>query len=72
MSHKSKTCLYTVLTIGLLACLWVGWRDFDPRIPQDEVRENIQSAVRWTLQLLIQYVIPAAIIVYFGKEAYAA
>jgi hypothetical protein len=71
MSHDSKPYLYTVLSIALVACLWVGWYDFEPWIPQHEVRENIRSSIRWTIQFLVQDAIPAAIIIYFGREAYA-
>lgn len=71
MSHDSKPYLYAVLSIVLLACLWAGWHDYDPWIPQDEVREGIRSGIRWTMQFLVQYAIPVAIIIYFGKDAYA-
>lgn len=68
-SYHSKLWLYAVLTLVLLACLWFGWRDFDPWIPQEEVRENIRSTIRWTVQVLVQYAIPGAIIIFFGNEA---
>jgi hypothetical protein len=71
MSHGRKPYLYFVLSFVLLACLWVGWHDFDPWISQDEIRENIRPSIRWTIQFLVQYAIPTAIIIYFGKEAYA-
>lgn len=71
MAHERKPYLYAVLFIVLLACLWIGWHDFNPRIPQDEVREGVRLTIRWTIQLMVQYIIPAAIIIYFGKEAYA-
>ncbi len=67
--HRSKPVLYLILAIVLFACLWIGWRDFDPWIPQDEVRENIRLTIRWVIQVLIQYVIPGAIIIFFCKEA---
>lgn len=70
-SYRSKLWLYAVLTLVLLACLWVGWRDFDFSIPQEEVRENIRSTIRWAIQVMVQYVIPAAIVIFFGKEAIA-
>ena len=69
--RSSRLWLYVILTLVLLACLWVGWRDFDPWIPQDEVRENIRSSIRWVIQVLVQYVIPGAIVIFFGKEAIA-
>ena len=67
-SHRSKRWLYVILAFAFLACLWVGWRDFDPWIPQNEVRENIRSTIRWLIQVLVQYAIPGAIIIFFGKE----
>ncbi|NCT66005.1 MAG: hypothetical protein GXC76_00015 [Rhodanobacteraceae bacterium] len=71
MSRPGKRWLYAVLTCVLLACLWIGWRDFDPWVPQDEVRENIRSTVRWLIQLLVQYAIPGGILIFFGKEVLA-
>lgn len=70
-SRRSKWWLYAILTVVLFACLWVGWSDFDPRIPQGEVRENIRHTIRWVIQVLVQYVIPAAILIFFGREALA-
>jgi len=67
-SPRSKLWIYITLTVVLLACLWIGWRDFDPWVPQDEVRENIRSSIRWVIQVLVQYVIPVAIIIFFGRE----
>jgi len=68
-SHRSKLWLYAILALVLVACLWVGWSDFNPRIPQDVVRENIRLTIRQTIQALVQYVIPGAIVVFFSKEA---
>ncbi len=68
-SSRSKWGLYIVLALVLLGCLWVGWRDFDPWTPQDEVRENIRWTIRRGIQALVQYVIPGAILIVFGKEA---
>lgn len=70
-SHRSKLWLYAILALVLVVCLWVGWRDFDPRIPQNEVRENIQLTIRWGIQVLVQYVIPGAIVIFFAREALA-
>lgn len=70
-SHRNKLWLYAALTLILFACLWVGWRDFDPLISQGEIRESIRSNIRWAVQALVQYAIPGAIIIYFGKEAIA-
>jgi hypothetical protein len=70
-SRRSKTWLYVVLTLVLLACLWVGWRDFDPWIPREQVRESIRSTIRWVIQVLVQYAIPGAIVIFFGREILA-
>ncbi len=70
-SHRSTPALYIILALVLLACLWAGWRDFDPWVPRDEVRENIRSTIRGVIQILIQFVVPGAIIVFFGKETVA-
>lgn len=68
-SRRSRLWLYAILVSVLVACLWVGWLDFNPRIPQDELRQDIRLAIRWLIQALIQYVIPGAIIIFFSKEA---
>ena len=70
--HRSKPWwLYAILSLVLLACLWVGWRDFDPWVPQDDVRESIRSTIRRVIQVLLQFAIPGAIIIFFGKEIVA-
>jgi hypothetical protein len=70
-SHRNKFWLYAVLAFVLLACLWSGWKDFGPWQSQDEIRAGIRSNIRWAIQILIQFVIPAAILFYFGAEALA-
>ena len=70
-SRRSKFWLYAFLTLVLLACLWAGWRDFDPWLSQDEIREDIRSTIRRVIQALVQFVVPAAILFYFGAEAAA-
>jgi len=70
-SHRSKFWLYTFLTLVLVTCLWAGWRDFDPWLSQDEIREDIRSTIRLAIQVLVQFLVPAAILFYFGAEAAA-
>ena len=70
-TSRSRLWLYVGLALVLFCCLWIGWRDFDPTVPQDEVRENIRSVIRWVLQALVQYAIPLAILVSFAREAVA-
>ena len=67
--RRSRPWLYAILILVLVACLWVGWRDFNPRIPQDELRQDIRMTIRWLMQVLVQYAIPGAIIIFFSKEA---
>lgn len=71
VSHRSKFWLYAVLGFVLLACLWTGWRDFDPWLSQQEIRQSIRSAPRWLVQVLVQFLAPTAILFYFGSEAVA-
>jgi hypothetical protein len=71
-SHRrSGWRLYVLLGLALVGCLWIGWRDYDPRIPQEVVRESIRSTIRRVVQISVQYVIPGAIVVFFGQEAIA-
>ncbi|MEM1262755.1 MAG: hypothetical protein AAGH76_10195 [Pseudomonadota bacterium] len=68
-ARGSRLPLYAVLVIVLLACLWIGWSDVDLAMSQDEIRESIRSTIRRLLQIGIQFVIPAAILLFFVKEA---
>ena len=70
-TRRSKFWLYAGLVFVFFVCLWVGWRDFDPMIPQSEVREMIRSNIRRVIQILVQFVIPGAILVFFAKEGLA-
>jgi hypothetical protein len=68
-SHRSKLWLYAVLAFVLLACLWAGWQDFDPWESQDDIRESIRSNIRWAIQVLFQFLVSAAMLIYLGAEA---
>lgn len=70
-TKKSKTAIYLMLALILAACVWAGWHDFDLRIPQEIVRENIRAGIRGTIQLAVQYFIPINILVYFAQEIVA-
>ena len=59
---------YLALVGCLLACLWVGWSDFDLAIPQDIVRLRIRALIRGVIQLAVQFVIPGAILAYLVGE----
>ena len=67
-SFKPKPWLYIGLAIALLACWWVGWRDYDPYMAQEAVRENIRESIRWTIQLFVQYLIPVGIVIFLVKR----
>ena len=67
-SQHHKHLLYIGLALVLLACWWIGWRDFDPNIAQELVRENIRSSIRGLIQISIQYIVPIAILVFFTSE----
>lgn len=69
-SHHHKHLLYIGLALALLACWWMGWRDFDPNIAQELVRENIRSSIRGLIQVSIQYLVPIAILVFFTSEIF--
>lgn len=66
-----RTGLYLVLILAFAACLWIGWHDFDPWMPQETVRETIRSGIRGIIQLAIQYFIPINILVFFVQEIVA-
>ncbi len=57
--------------LGLLTCLWIGWRDFDPNVPQDIVRETIRATPRLIIQLLVQYIVPFALAAFLVTELMA-
>lgn len=69
--EQGKWWLYAGLILMLFGCLWIGWHDFDPAIPQAEVRESIRSTIRSVIQLFLQYVMPTVIIVFLASLASA-
>jgi len=71
-TRRLKPWLYLGLVALLVWCLWAGWHDFNPMIPQDEVRENIRANIRWVVQVLVQFAIPVAILIFLASEAIAA
>jgi len=66
--RKPKRVFYLWLVVILLACWWIGWRDYDPYMAQELVRENIRTGIRGMIQISIQYIVPVAILVYFTSE----
>ena len=67
-AYHGKLWRYALLIVILLVCLWIGWRDLDPWPSQTEIREGIRAAIRSAVQVLVQFVVPAAILGYFGME----
>ena len=61
--------LYLGLALLFVACVWIGWRDFDPFVPQEAVRAGIRGSIRGTFQFLVQYLVPIAILVYLAGKA---
>lgn len=68
---QGKWWLYVGMVLMLFGCLWTGWHDFDPVIPQAEVRESIRSSIRSVIQLFLQYVMPTVIIVFLASQVAA-
>ncbi len=69
--QRDRTRRYLLLILIFIGCLWNGWHDFDPRLPQDAVRDDIRSSVRWVIQLMVQYFIPLNILVFFVEKMFA-
>lgn len=67
-ARRNRSGLYMMLILVFAACLWIGWHDFDPWMPQEAVRENIRTSIRWLIQMAIQYFIPINILVFFAQE----
>ena len=60
--------VYAAAILALLGCLWIGWRDFNPNIPQEVVRETIRATPRLIIQLLLQYVAPLLLVIFLVTE----
>lgn len=68
---SNQSLVYGILFIVLCICIWVGWSDHDfikPTVSQEEIRESIRHYVRTAFQISVQFVIPIAILGYFGKK----
>lgn len=63
---------YALAMVAFVACLWIGWRDFDPSISQDAVRETIRLGIRGVFQLAVQFVVPVALLLFIGHGLFAA
>lgn len=71
-NSRRSYALYIGLALVLLACWWIGWRDYDPYLAQEAVRENIRASIRGLIQVSIQYALPIAILVFFTSEFFNA
>lgn len=61
--------VYAIVVVALLLCLWIGWRDVDLNVPQAVVRDTIRSSIRRVVQILVQYVVPLALLGFLASEA---
>ena len=59
------------LCVALVLCVWLGWRDVDPWMARDDVREAIRLTVRRSVQIAIQFVAPAVLLALLGRELQA-
>jgi hypothetical protein len=67
--RSAPTVLFAVL--ALAACLWVGWRDFDPFVPQAVVRDAIHAGPRMAMQVLVRFVAPIVLVAFLVRQALA-
>lgn len=59
------------LCAALVLCVWIGWRDVDPWMAPDDVREAIRLTVRRSVQIAIQFVAPAVLLALLVRELQA-
>jgi hypothetical protein len=63
--------LYSLAVAALAACLWVGWSDFTPWVPQAAVQEAIRAAPRRIFQILVQFVAQVLLVGFLVSECAA-
>lgn len=56
------------LVAALVLCLWIGWRDFDPWIARDDVREAIRLTIRRGVQIAVQFIAPGVLLALLVRE----
>lgn len=56
------------LVAALVICVWIGWRDFDPDITRDDVREAIRITIRRGVQIAVQFVAPGVLLALLARE----
>lgn len=69
-AKKRHPALYIALVLVLIICLWAGWSDVKPQLSQDEIREGIRLKIRQTIQFIVQYALPVAILGFLAREAH--
>ncbi|MBX3727072.1 MAG: hypothetical protein KF823_14275 [Xanthomonadales bacterium] len=63
--------VYVLAVAALIGLLWIGWSDVDFHPSQDEVRTAIRSTLRRAIQVLVQFVAPAALLAFLVRELLA-
>ena len=51
--------------------MWLGWRDVDPWMARDDVREAIRLTVRRSVQIALQFVAPGVLLALLVRELQA-
>ena len=73
MLNISKNEFVTNITLLFVlgVCLWIGWSDYlleRPEVTQDEIRESIRLYIRSGIQVIVQFMIPTAVLTYFARK----
>lgn len=68
---KTRWGVYAALAVALVVSLWLGWGESELLMTQAEIREGTRAWIQLLIRTSIQYAIPALIIGFFAKEAYA-
>ena len=56
------------LVAALVLCVWIGWRDFDPWIARDDIREAIRITIRRGVQIAVQFIAPGVLLALLVRE----
>lgn len=64
--------VYALAFVGLAICLWNGWSDFTPWVPQEVVQGMVRDAIRQGAQLFVQFIAPALLVAFLVSEGAAA
>ena len=66
--HSVRWWRVGILCAALVLCLWIGWRDFDPWIARDDVREAIRLTIRRGVQIAVQFIAPGVLLALLVRE----